>query len=77
MAKGISGSDLLCYSDVIPGEAHSDLCESFRVGAFTAVFDVLSSDIDKRAKAFYEVCDTTPCIAHWSFNNLYIIFCNS
>ena len=32
-------------------EAHLDPCESFRVGAFITVLDVLSSGIDKRTKA--------------------------
>ena len=31
---------------------HFDLCDSFRVGALVAVLGVLSSDIDKRAKAY-------------------------
>ena len=36
-------------------EAQLNLCESFRVDAFNAVIDVLSSDTDKRAKTRSEV----------------------
>ena len=32
-------------------------CESFRVGAFMAVLDVLSSDIDEGAKAYSRIRD--------------------
>ena len=45
----------LVYS--LAEEAHLDPCESFRVGAFIAILNVLSSDKAKRTKAYSEDSD--------------------